>query len=514
MKSTYYKGRNGYAAEAYSETTGNGKQWKIHTGKDRNAVTCEATEGQDGGGMWTCDIFGAKRLQLASLPGNCTEAKVKEVHEIGLKAFAEQMKEEKSEYLIELGQVIFTDGLERERRRAVYEIEGPGRYKTVLLDGSGFEHDTHVDPITERFGIGSYYREGDKIGYSEVQELVILATISKQQREQKRIEDKANAEKERQQKIDIGRNLISEIPAGVVSVIVGENCTNTSDIQSDYHGHTVDEVIYLAWSAHKRDLFPEMRKAAERAEQTNHLGTGKGVFTPYVANDSKTDFILNGHQFAGAELRRVGGLTPDEIPAFQTEAEAREWCEANPLKFETIQSEAGEQIPLIWKINSEEIEHRQKYSMGSGYWLGVGHSDSSGWKVKKQSLPSLETLQIAAAEGRFFCAQGESQEPAQEFEAVAVEAGTIQIIDYSEKAIAVIGDTKPIKDLLGRDGLGGKFNARLSCGAGWIFSKKKLAEVTQALQAYTSAAPKAEKVTAAAAAMIAAPEFDTFNYAG
>lgn len=53
--------------------------------------------------------------------------------------------------------------------------------------------------------------------------------------------------------------------------------------------------------------------------------------------------------------------------------------------------------------------------------------------------------------------------------------GEIQIIDYSEKAIAVIGDTKPIKDKLKE--LGGKFNFRLSCGAGWIFPKTKLTEV-------------------------------------
>jgi hypothetical protein len=58
-------------------------------------------------------------------------------------------------------------------------------------------------------------------------------------------------------------------------------------------------------------------------------------------------------------------------------------------------------------------------------------------------------------------------------------AGEVNIIEYSERAIAVIGDTKPIKELL--KSLGGSFNARLSCGPGWIFSKKKLEEVQTAL---------------------------------
>lgn len=58
--------------------------------------------------------------------------------------------------------------------------------------------------------------------------------------------------------------------------------------------------------------------------------------------------------------------------------------------------------------------------------------------------------------------------------------GEYQIIDYSEKAIAVIGDTKAIKEQLKE--LGGRFNPRLSCGAGWIFSKKKENELKELLK--------------------------------
>lgn len=67
------------------------------------------------------------------------------------------------------------------------------------------------------------------------------------------------------------------------------------------------------------------------------------------------------------------------------------------------------------------------------------------------------------------------------FETLEVPEGEIQIIDYSERAIAVIGDTKPIKDKLKE--LGGKFNFRLSCGAGWIFPKTKLTDIENLLSA-------------------------------
>ena len=85
-------------------------------------------------------------------------------------------------------------------------------------------------------------------------------------------------------------------------------------------------------------------------------------------------------------------------------------------------------------------------------------------------------------------------------EAVAAESmpedtPQFQIIDYSEKAIAVVGDTRDIKDKL--KALGGRFNPRLSCGAGWIFSKKQCAEVEKLLQGgkveKSAPKPKAKK---------------------
>lgn len=60
-----------------------------------------------------------------------------------------------------------------------------------------------------------------------------------------------------------------------------------------------------------------------------------------------------------------------------------------------------------------------------------------------------------------------------------VSASGIEIVDYSEKAFAVIGETKPIADIL--KNLGGRFNRKLSCGAGWIFSKRSLDNVMEAL---------------------------------
>ena len=60
----------------------------------------------------------------------------------------------------------------------------------------------------------------------------------------------------------------------------------------------------------------------------------------------------------------------------------------------------------------------------------------------------------------------------------------IKMINYSEKSIAVIGDTKPIKEILKSSG--GRFNAWLRVNGevvpGWIFSAKKAEELKIALK--------------------------------
>lgn len=73
----------------------------------------------------------------------------------------------------------------------------------------------------------------------------------------------------------------------------------------------------------------------------------------------------------------------------------------------------------------------------------------------------------------------EKVEKAKEVEAVTVEG--LEIVDYSEKAIAVFGDTKAIKEQLKE--LGGRFNPSLNYNgekrAGWIFSKKQADKVKE-----------------------------------
>ena len=85
--------------------------------------------------------------------------------------------------------------------------------------------------------------------------------------------------------------------------------------------------------------------------------------------------------------------------------------------------------------------------------------------------------------------QGEPTKEAKASESDATTEG-LEIVDYSEKAIAVFGDTKAIKDELKT--LGGKFNPALKHNgekrAGWIFSKKQADKVRALLAPATEPA--------------------------
>ena len=71
---------------------------------------------------------------------------------------------------------------------------------------------------------------------------------------------------------------------------------------------------------------------------------------------------------------------------------------------------------------------------------------------------------------------------------------SVTVCKYSEKAIAVIGNTRPFADVLRANG--GRFNARLSCGAGWIFQATKKDIIVEALKAAGATVSESDTVPA------------------
>ena len=116
----------------------------------------------------------------------------------------------------------------------------------------------------------------------------------------------------------------------------------------------------------------------------------------------------------------------------------------------------------------------------------LGESPAYGWSIHKMSHYTrkgfIDALAYTAGNEDNIHLESPMQERTQGQEQATAQ-GEFILVDYSEKAIALFGDTKPIKDRL--SDIGGRFNGRLTHDgqkrAGWIFPKAKEAQVREAI---------------------------------
>lgn len=318
-----------------------------------------------------------------------------------------------------------------------------------------------------------YYLTDERKTSREVLELYDILT-------QKETEKANHADEQAKQQAalaEIGRKVWDKHFAGrgFVSLIVAEHHINDCDLQTDYFNSKISDKVILAGSTHKKDLFSEMRKAATLLPETSHMGPGKDIYRPFLA--AKENYTGNICVFKDCaspyheKFYKIDG----KLVEFGTEAEAMEYAEKIGLP-----APVGN-VSVYWKVRKESFENREKYTGGSGYYLAKNSYE--GWQVSKTSYncfdqhgnPSEWVLVALGKRSDHLQTQHTSTLKATaKAKPVAVVPGKIEIIDYSEKACAVVGDTKPIKDEL--KALGAKFNARLSCGPGWIIPKARKAE--------------------------------------
>lgn len=154
---------------------------------------------------------------------------------------------------------------------------------------------------------------------------------------------------------------------------------------------------------------------------------------------------------------------------------------SNTIKTEREISKERQTDALASVLNTApELDKKDAH----GYYERVEITDELAAKLQKASGLSRRELfggyswTTANSIARTICDNTDYTEP--EVKEAAPEqpeakADELEIVDYSEKAVAVTGDTRAHAGKLKE--LGGRFNARLKCGAGWIFSKKKEQEI-------------------------------------
>lgn len=149
-------------------------------------------------------------------------------------------------------------------------------------------------------------------------------------------------------------------------------------------------------------------------------------------------------------------------------------CEGNPHSYESSISGFGdaykgritdEMLAVCEKIHAFVSSYRfsdcdgmiDYFDTNFYYWLYIGECDRP-YKVVESTIPAIPSVSSSYVDSE-----------------ISQVSDTIEIVDYSEKAIAIFGDTQKIKDQL--KSLGGRFNPSLKHNgvkrAGWIFSKKQ-----------------------------------------
>ena len=136
-----------------------------------------------------------------------------------------------------------------------------------------------------------------------------------------------------------------------------------------------------------------------------------------------------------------------------------------------------EETAYLSEFNTD-YEHREKYSMGDGYYLG--ESKYNGWIIEKVPIYKKEnTIEefayTAGDEDNIRIKKNNNAPLIPPTNNNGITQSGCKLVEYSEKALAVFGDTKPIKEEL--KAMGGKFNSRLTFNgnrlAGWVFSKSQ-----------------------------------------
>jgi len=311
------------------------------------------------GKMVSFAIFGGWSVTAAKeAAARVTQTVIDRVHAAGLAEYermkaAGELPEEKVKGKIAIGQVIFSDYIQYQvdDRRAIYKIEetsfGPN-YHTVHLDGSTTEIDTHVKPYSEKFGIGTYFNEGDVISEEEVNQLVATATENMRiKREEEQREEIAAAEA-RAQAIETGRAIVGAINSEYV--ILGTHKGTTWNMD-DTHDTTVIETVVLAFSGHKVRNRAELAAAAANCEKTAHL----------TAEDYDDSYSMLGSKYNGWSVYKQQLDERGKENVYVAAAEGRYFVKELPACTEQSNVPAGS-ARIVYNENQDgiEIHHSSK----------------------------------------------------------------------------------------------------------------------------------------------------------
>lgn len=215
-------------------------------------------------------------------------------------------------------------------------------------------------------------------------------------------------------------------------------------------------------------------------------------------------FSVRTEYYSGGSSIRIK-LVSGPVPAFVEDA---------PRPYISTMSDLSEKFGLtseVFAVMSDVVDYCNSFNyddsdgmtdyFDTNFYLHIKVGEyGKPYEVKQPKAKKVADKTARRAE----CIEGEAVESVAP-SCADPESVAVLVVEYSDKAIAVIGDTAPIKEDL--KALGGRFNARLTVEgqkvAGWIFSKSKESAVMEYVKKLNeSAAPESIEAEESAPASV------------
>lgn len=286
---------------------------------------------------------------------------------------------------------------------------------------------------------------------------------------------------------------------------------NASNPLLFYRYRTIEQLENKILEAKKnydmREAWKAEQKEKNKGHKSGHAATAAAIREELKNTFKGFKFSVTSEQFAGGDAVRIGwinGPTTSEVEKitgkyqmghFNGMEDIYEYSE-NPLnlpqvKYVTERREFSEEVK---KQIETEICSLMDLTNLSNYRdkpenISYRIASKTSFPPSYESFKTVRTdLEAGSGLESFFklefvgvCeVKTETKTQVEEIK-TTVKDGEIQVIEYSEKSFAVIGEkTKEIKEKLIE--LGGAYNRHLKCGAGFIFSNKRLENVIEYLK--------------------------------
>lgn len=316
-----------------------------------------------------------------------------------------------------------------------------GRYFSPMTYG-----DKYMKPISQKFGIGLYYAENEPLYSDEDIARFLLRADKMKQLRQQIDEQKADKSKSETERLKWGYGYLT--------------------IVSDRWDYKTTSGNLRKVLAHK---FPGVKFSVSRRSGSNSV--------TIRWTDGPTDEAVNqiGKLFQGLTFDGMTDCEDSVDSEFLTLFGALGYVfterEFSPSAMEAEKARVLEDYPQL--AGDEQVHYSKITSIKHAKdaqvtWFSVASvARHRLWYVGLTPDPEVKQR-----------SRSKTTTPKPETTPAEPSSG-LRMVDYSEKAVAVVGDTKAVKDLL--KSMGGRFNPRLSCGAGWVFGKKKTDELKAAL---------------------------------